>query len=310
MFNKLKVGGGAAQVQAQAQAPAQGGEPLRKGDVALYEHADFKGKVWLMHENLQDFTTAGVNDVISSLKLGPETIAVLYEHANYGGKELHILQDLPNLVNHNFNDIASSIKIHPKIAAAQPANIPPPVTVPSVQAQLPPVNIAAPSIAAPVSIPSRFHGSYTIVNASTGKGLDSNVHGAPQLDSSHPRIFVWESVPSANNHQWEMRNVEAEWYTISPKGSNLALDGNVNVPQVASSHPAPFLWERVPNAHNHQWKFQELGTNTYVIINRANGLALDGNVAGAPQHASSHPSPFLWTPVPEAKNHQWVLQQQ
>jgi len=292
-------------LSAQAEASA---EPLRKGDVAIYEHADFKGKVWVMQENQQDFTAVGVNDIISSIKLGPETFAVLYEHANYGGKQLHILQDLPNLVNHNFNDIASSIKIQPKTSSKPPIDIPSslPVNVPSVPI---PVSVPIQPVAPPVSVP-RFQGSYTIVNASTGKGLDSNVQGAPQLDPSHPRIFVWDSVPSALNHQWEMWNVEAEWYTISPKGSNLALDGNVNVPQVVSSHPAPFLWERTPNAHNHQWKFDDIGNNTYVIINRANGLALDGNVAGAPQHASSHPAPFLWTPVPDAKNHQWVLQQQ
>jgi len=154
---------------------------------------------------------------------------------------------------------------------------------------------------------SHFHGHYTIVNASTHKALDSNVGAAGQLSAAHPRPFVWDPVPSAHNHQWEIRQSEGEWFNIVPRGTNKALDGNTAVPQVAATHPAPFLWDIVPTAHNHQWKFQQVGHDTYVIINRQNGLALDGNVGGAAQHTSTHPAVFLWQPVPSAPNHQWIL---
>jgi len=151
------------------------------------------------------------------------------------------------------------------------------------------------------------HGTYTIVNVATHTALDSNTGGASQLSSSHPRPFLWTPVPSAHNHQWDIKHAEGDWFNIVAHGTNKALDGNVSVPQVATSHPHPFLWDTVPSAHNHQWRFQKVGHDTYLIVNRANGLALDGNVTGAPQHSSTHAAPFLWTPVEHAHNHQWVL---
>jgi len=152
-----------------------------------------------------------------------------------------------------------------------------------------------------------FHGHYTIVNASTHTALDANTGGASQHTPSHPRPFLWSPVPSAHNHQWEIQHVEGDWYNLVSRSSGKALDGNIAVEHKDPNHPSPFMWDLVKHAHNHQWKFQKVGHDTYLIINRANNLALDGNVGGAVQHAASHPAPFLWQPVPHATNHHWIL---
>lgn len=62
---------------------------------------------------------------------------------------------------------------------------------------------------------------------------------------------------------------------------------------------------------HHQQVMYCLRPSVLLILSfRSNNLAIDGNVAGAgapAQHAPSHPSPFLWTPVEHAANHQWLV---
>lgn len=148
---------------------------------------------------------------------------------------------------------------------------------------------------------------YLLVNKSTGQALDWNTPAAAQLSVAHPRIFMYSESPNSQNHHWQIEKQPNGNYLIKTSNGQFALDGNTGVPNVAPSHPAPFLYTPTPSAANHRWRFEKVGKKTYVIINEANGLALDGNVNGAPQRDARLKSPFLWTPVHSAANHQWVL---
>lgn len=46
---------------------------------------------------------------------------------------------------------------------------------------------------------NKLKGARTIVSVSCNKALDGNVEVA--RDIKHPRVFLWEPVPSALNHQ-------------------------------------------------------------------------------------------------------------
>jgi len=145
-----------------------------------------------------------------------------------------------------------------------------------------------------------------IVSVSANKALDSNVGGAHQHNAQHPRIFLWDPVPSAHNHHWKVEALPNGNYIL--KSSGKALDGNLSVPNHVSNYPSPFLWDPVPSAPNHQWRIVPTGYGTFGIVNVANNKALDANV-GATQHPDAqHPSPFLWDFVPSAPNHQWRFQ--
>jgi len=84
---------------------------LLKGCVVLFEHIDYKGKFLHSCKDIPDFVPLGWNDIVSSVKVGPDTIATLYEHINYTGKELSLREDKTNFVPIGWNDIASSLKI-------------------------------------------------------------------------------------------------------------------------------------------------------------------------------------------------------
>lgn len=148
-----------------------------------------------------------------------------------------------------------------------------------------------------------------IINSSTNKALDWNHRAAAQLSGGHPRVFVYQPTDHSPNHHWILEKTGNGNYLIKTGDNSLALDGNVNVPNVSPSHPAPFLYTPTPSAANHRWRIEKVAKSQYIIINEANGLALDGNVDGAPQRDNNLKSPFLWTPVRSAANHLWKLKE-
>ena len=53
---------------------------LWPGEVALYEHANYKGRVWILHHDTPDFVKInGLNDQISSIRLGPDTAVTFFK---------------------------------------------------------------------------------------------------------------------------------------------------------------------------------------------------------------------------------------
>jgi hypothetical protein len=148
----------------------------------------------------------------------------------------------------------------------------------------------------------------SIVSASSGLALDANTGACAQISGQHPRPFLWAHTPSAANHRWQLRHVQGDEYMIVSQSSGLALDGNTAVPQQDAAHPKPFMWQPTPTAPNHRWRLVPTGApNCWMIVNVANGLALDANVSATMHTSPQHPCPFLWQPVPTAPNHQWHL---
>jgi hypothetical protein len=154
-------------------------------------------------------------------------------------------------------------------------------------------------------------GKYMIVNKQTGQALDANINAPRHLSHEHKRPFMWTATPTAENHYWNLQHINADEFLITSNfpGHEIALDGNTNVPQHTHTHPSPFVYQPVPSAANHRWKFVVVPhePNTFYILNAANGLALDGNVNGGSHHDHAHQAPFLWQHVPSALNHKWEL---
>ncbi|MBE9070050.1 hypothetical protein IQ260_25750, partial [Leptolyngbya cf. ectocarpi LEGE 11479] len=100
---------------------------LAPGEVALYEQVAYHGKTWILsdsakdvageHERFGDFQ--GLNDLASSIRLGPDTGVTLFKHFNYqvaeGKREEEIediVKNVPDLRESQIgNDALSSVKI-------------------------------------------------------------------------------------------------------------------------------------------------------------------------------------------------------
>ncbi|NER83868.1 MAG: LamG domain-containing protein [Leptolyngbya sp. SIO1D8] len=106
---------------------------LAQGEVALYEHLAYHGKIWILsdnakvalgeHKSLGDL--GGLNDLTSSIRLGPDTGVTLFKHFNYRVAEdkreeeiEDIVKNVPDLKESQIGDDAlSSIKIFRTIGA-------------------------------------------------------------------------------------------------------------------------------------------------------------------------------------------------
>ncbi|HLF26433.1 MAG TPA: beta/gamma crystallin-related protein [Anaerolineae bacterium] len=87
--------------------------PLQAGEVALYEHVNYQGRCWMLNANTTDFQVIdGLNDQISSLRIGPNTRVTLYANVGYQGTQQTFQGDAPNLIGSVVgNDAASSLQI-------------------------------------------------------------------------------------------------------------------------------------------------------------------------------------------------------
>ncbi|MEZ5535325.1 MAG: hypothetical protein R3F02_06835 [Thiolinea sp.] len=86
---------------------------LWPGEVALYEHNDFKGRVWILHQDTPDFLLIdSLNDQVSSLRLGPDTAVTLFRHTQYQGTNDVFHLDINSLTGSDVgNDSISSLQI-------------------------------------------------------------------------------------------------------------------------------------------------------------------------------------------------------
>jgi len=86
---------------------------LWPGEVALYEHENFGGRVWIVHQNLRDFTKVpGLNDQISSVRLGPDTAATFFQHIHFKGVNDVIYNNAAKLRGTDIgNDQLSSLQV-------------------------------------------------------------------------------------------------------------------------------------------------------------------------------------------------------
>lgn len=80
--------------------------------IVVYEHANYTGKRWVIHEgnNVSRTSSFFMNDKISSIRCFGGAKLTVYEHINYGGANMLIQENVSNLSTYNFNDTISSIK--------------------------------------------------------------------------------------------------------------------------------------------------------------------------------------------------------
>lgn len=100
---------------------------LAPGEVALYEHAAYHGRTWILSDSAKDVAGEhrrfgvfhNLNDIASSIRLGPDTGVTLFKHGNYQVAEdkreeeiEDIVKNVPDLRESQIGDDAlSSIKI-------------------------------------------------------------------------------------------------------------------------------------------------------------------------------------------------------
>jgi hypothetical protein len=86
---------------------------LLEGEVALYKDEEFRGKVWILRNGFADFgQIAGLDESISSLKVGPNTGVTLFTEPDYEGTNDVFYLDSPSLVGSDVGeDRISSIKV-------------------------------------------------------------------------------------------------------------------------------------------------------------------------------------------------------
>lgn len=92
---------------------------LQQGEVVIYEHVDYQGKSLKLSSDTPNFVTLNFNDILSSVKVGPNTTVTLFRDVNYGGNTVVVDKDIPN-IGAAFNDQASSLKIAVAAPALQP----------------------------------------------------------------------------------------------------------------------------------------------------------------------------------------------
>ena len=76
----------------------------------MYEHRDFKGKVWSTGNGAFATTISNFNDTISSIMVEPGYRVIAYEHVNFGGK-YKIFEGNVTYVGDEFNDMISSFRV-------------------------------------------------------------------------------------------------------------------------------------------------------------------------------------------------------
>jgi hypothetical protein len=82
---------------------------LQPGEVALYENAAYWGRAWISLADMSNFLEVdGLNDVVSSLRFGPETAATLYVDVGFGGARQDAVTAIPDLSSTQVGDNALS----------------------------------------------------------------------------------------------------------------------------------------------------------------------------------------------------------
>lgn len=94
---------------------------LAEGEVALYEDVDYGGREWIVRGDTASFAaTAGLDDVASSVRVGPGAAVSLYETSSFEGRRIWIDADTPSLVGSTLgNDAASSARVRASLAPAR-----------------------------------------------------------------------------------------------------------------------------------------------------------------------------------------------
>ncbi|MFE2722605.1 alpha-L-fucosidase [Kitasatospora sp. NPDC059327] len=113
-----------------------------------------------------------------------------------------------------------------------------------------------------------------ITHPTTGLVLDS---GGPVAAKS--KLKQWK-YNGSTNLQWQLTPVGDGYYRITNRTNGMAIDSRPVPPQIPPvPAPATPVVTQAPwdGSHAQQWMFNNIRDNHYEIINRANGMAIDGN---------------------------------
>jgi hypothetical protein len=117
-----QVGGAIAMpmgVMPQTQA-----ENLKQGEVALYDLEVFPGRVWVFSAAVGDFRAfQGLDDRVSSVRVGPNTQLTLFEKADFQGMALKISGQVRALREAGFAGGASSLSIQISYGDLKPGEV-------------------------------------------------------------------------------------------------------------------------------------------------------------------------------------------
>ena len=86
---------------------------LSPGEVALFTEINYQGEVYILRNNFSNFSKViGLDESISSVKVGPGTGVTLFSDAGFQGDREDILQDLDTMTGTDIGgDNISSIQI-------------------------------------------------------------------------------------------------------------------------------------------------------------------------------------------------------
>jgi hypothetical protein len=95
-------------------------DPLSEGEAAIFQHASYKGRVFVFTGDFGDFPKiSGLNDASSSIQVGPGTGATLFHDINYGGAAKDYTQS-SSFAGDSENDRWSSIQIWLAVGEGHP----------------------------------------------------------------------------------------------------------------------------------------------------------------------------------------------
>ncbi|MFE2722602.1 alpha-L-fucosidase [Kitasatospora sp. NPDC059327] len=116
-----------------------------------------------------------------------------------------------------------------------------------------------------------------ITHPTTGLVLDS---GGPVAAMSKLKQWKYDGSAYLHNLQWQLTPVGDGYYRITNRKNGMAIDSRPVPPQIPPvPAPATPVVTQAPwdGSHEQQWMFNNIRDNHYEIINRANGMAIDGN---------------------------------
>jgi uncharacterized protein YjbI with pentapeptide repeats len=88
-------------------------DPLEEGEVAIFDRCDYEGHAFVFAANTPDFSALDgsdffINNIASSIKLGPDTTANLYADDSYKGRHSLVISDVPCLDRDHVGDNTTS----------------------------------------------------------------------------------------------------------------------------------------------------------------------------------------------------------
>jgi hypothetical protein len=86
-------------------------EPVSYGCAELFTQCDYQGRKEVICSMQENFVNINFNDMVNSVRLGPDTEATLWSDIDFSGDALNISKNMKCLINQDFDNKASSIKI-------------------------------------------------------------------------------------------------------------------------------------------------------------------------------------------------------